>query len=394
MQEKTLPNEIWAKVFELRNSSASRKEMCALATVRKSWKVRRAMTTLLPSLTFIIGNRRADSLPRNPHHRQDPAHGGGRVAQAVPSFGGWVRRIYFALSTEEDMEEPLSSNLILLLLRMPHLRSFEMLARPVQAAHLECLKVSATGLTELKIIVKGQPVLNLSVISQLRSLRTLKIECKKLHRWSIGSVRPLHLPALAHFTWCWAQTCTNHEVALFLSQCVFARTCIFELVIPHLAGPDAAPLKNWLLAYQPVSIGICMSQEAMLVMSAPLSRTTHVGFTMVLPSASVFGTHTWPSSVSILPGLAQIDALPAFLGGVISLLSDVATRASVTPSLKSIQLLGVYNETRFSWSPPDHRGVDHFSGLRGTLTRCAVELNRYQIKLVDYEMRDLKSYFE
>jgi hypothetical protein len=292
------------------------------------------------------------------------------------------------------MEDHLSNNLVLLLLRVPQLRTFQMDVRPVQAAYLECLTMSATHLTELNVAVNFQLFIVFSIIRKMPSLRTLRIKYDKSARWKMASARPFNCPHITHFFWEWTPAYKIGDVVLFLSKCTFAHACTFQLVLPKLAGPDAAHLKSWLLAHQPTKIGTCMTEEAIFALSQPLSRVAHVEFISILPSIHLFEEYRWPSFVSVLPGQAQIDAVPAFLDGLISLLSDASTRGHITPSLLCIKLVGVNHGALFSWSPPNHAGGDPFSGLRGTLTRCAVELNRYHIKLVDSESRDLKSYFE
>jgi hypothetical protein len=318
----------------------------------------------------------------------------GPLVHRNPSFSSCVRKISIALPAGEVMEDHQSNNLVLLLLRVPQLRAFQMDVRPVQAAYLECLTVSATHLTELYVAVRHHLFLVFSIIRKMPSLRTLGIKYGKSGHWNMASARPFISPHLTHFSWEWTPANKSGEVALFLSKCIFARECTFQLVIPKLAGADAAPLKSWLLTHQPTKIGICMTEEAIFALSQPLSRVAHVEFISILPSIHLFEEYCWPSFVSILPGQAQIDAVPAFLDGLISLLSDVSTRGHITPSLKCIKLVGINHGASFSWSPPNHAGGDPFSGLRRTLTRCAVELNRYHIKLVDSESRDLKSYFE
>jgi hypothetical protein len=176
-----------------------------------------------------------------------------------------------------------------------------------------------------------------------------------------------------------------------LANCSFARNGHFRLEIPHLSADGATLLLGWLGTHSPRFLTVHMPSEAMRALHRPLSRALYAGF-MSFPPAGLFKKLKWPRYIMMAPQAMDLNVLHPFFDDVIALLNNKTTRARIVPYHKSIRFPLANESQRFYWDPAKYDGEDPFTLLRGPLTRCAIQLSRHQIELVDCDGRELKSY--
>jgi hypothetical protein len=284
------------------------------------------------------------------------------------------------------------SAIMSLLLRTTLLHEFKMTLRPVQVTHLEALRRSVTRLSKLCIFIDRDHSAAMGIISELSSLQQLEIYFAQTTDWDMQATPPLNMPQVSRLSWIWKWRVQNDDMPRMLASYSFARNGHFRLEIPHLSAHSATLLSGWLHTHSPSILMVHMPDEAMRALHRPLSRTSQAGF-ISFPPADLFKKCKWPRNIVVTPQAMDLNVLHSFFDDVIALLNKETTRGHVVPHLKSI-VFPVANETQpFHWDPASYVGEDPFKLLRGPLTRCAIQLSRHQVRLLDCNSRDLKSYF-
>jgi hypothetical protein len=303
--------------------------------------------------------------------------------------GGWIREIDVAMLREVKLEDSAWSALMLVLLRTPHLEVFEMKDRPVLVAHVECLRISATRLRSMSILLEDDLLAAMPIVGGLKSLYELKIgfsKRKAVWDWTAADSTKIELPRVERFSWLWLAPCPSGVVPRLLSRFAFAPRAHFTLEMHRLSAPDAALLAGWLSAHSLAMLAIRAPPEALGALGQAMSRIPDVRF-VTMPSARVFGDRPWPAVISLYPhNTDSLDAVAVFLDGVVDLLKDGEARARIVPFLKRIRLIGLHGTDsvgNFYWNSAMCSAEDSFHELRGRLKPIASRLRKHRIRLLD-----------
>jgi hypothetical protein len=203
----------------------------------------------------------------------------------------------------------------------------------------------------------------------------------------------LDLEHVKTLSWTWDDI-ANPEVSLYLRKCRFAVGVVISLTVHDwIPDPDSPNFHEFLKFHAPERLTLDVGYEALEALGPSLSFAGRVHYVHCTPPITIF-QDGWPDDLHISVVRTDPGALYEFLGDLLTLCSVRGPTLELDVDMPSrplrIHVGDDLEDRRFTWGCV--RDQDQVS-MMGWLTYYALNLNKYEVTILDSGGKTLPSLF-